>query len=66
MRFNMSRDIGVLALGLDICPVYLLQSFLRVRFSGIKGSDKLYVLFDGSALTRYQFCSDSSKMLKFL
>jgi hypothetical protein len=40
---------------LDICPVYLLQSFLRVRFSGIKGSDKLYVHFDGSALTRYQF-----------
>ena len=42
---------------LDICPVYLLQSFLRVLFSGIKGSDKLYVPFDGSALTRYQFCS---------
>ena len=30
---------------LDICLVYLLQSFLRVRFSGIKGSDKLYVHF---------------------
>jgi hypothetical protein len=25
---------------LDICPVYLLRSFLRVRFSGIKGSDQ--------------------------
>jgi hypothetical protein len=50
---------------LDICPVYLLQSFLRVRFSGIKGSDKLYVHFDGSALTRYQFCYVLQKCLSF-
>ena len=50
---------------LGICPVYLLQSFLRVRFSGIKGSDKLYVHFDGSALTRYQFCYVLQKCLSF-
>jgi hypothetical protein len=47
---------------LGICPVYLLQSFLRVRFSSIKRSDKLYVHFDWSALTRYQFCSVLQKV----
>ena len=52
--------------GLGICPVCLLQSFLRVRFSGIKQSDKFYVHVDGSALTRYQFCSVLQIFFKFL
>lgn len=50
---------------LNICPVYLLQSYLRVRFAGVNGSHKLYVHFDGSALTRYQFCSVLQKCLSF-
>jgi integrase len=49
----------------DICPVLLLQSYLRIRFSGLKGSNKLFVHFDGKGLTRYQFCSILQKCLQF-
>jgi hypothetical protein len=28
---------------IDICPVLLLQSYLRIRFSGLTGSNKLFV-----------------------
>ena len=49
----------------DICPIQLLQSYLAVRFSGVNGSSKLFVHFDGSGLTRFQFCSVLQKCLRF-
>ena len=49
----------------NICPISLLKSYLKVRFSGTDSSNKLYVHFEGSSLTRYQFCSVLQKCLGF-
>ena len=50
---------------IDICPVLLLESYLRIRFSGLRGSNKLFVHFDGEGLKRYQFCLVLQKCLQF-
>ena len=50
---------------IDICPVLLLQSYLRIRFSCLKGSNKLFVHFNSEGLTRYQLCSVLQKCLQF-
>lgn len=50
---------------LALCPINLLQSFTRLRFSGLNGSNKLYIHFSGRALTKYQFCSILQKSLSF-
>lgn len=49
----------------DLCPVRLLQSFLKLRFSGLNGSNKLFVHFDGACLSKYQFSSALQKCLQF-
>ena len=41
----------------DICPVKRLKQFLVMRYSGPTCSSPVYVHFDGSNLTRYQFNS---------
>lgn len=48
-----------------ICPINLLKSFICTRFSGLNGSNKLYIHFNGQALTKYQFCSVLQKSLRF-
>ena len=52
-------------LDIDICPVKLLRRYFSIRFSGMNGSNKLFVHFDGSPLTRFQFCSVLKKCLAF-
>jgi hypothetical protein len=49
----------------DLCPARLLQSFLKLRFSGLNGSNKLFVHFDGACLSEYQFSSVLQKCLQF-
>ena len=41
----------------DICPVKRLKQFVVMRYSGPTCSSPVYVHFDGSNLTRYQFNS---------
>ena len=40
----------------NICPIFWLNSYLKLRFSGIHGSNKLFVHFEGSVLC----CSSES------
>jgi hypothetical protein len=47
----------------DVCPVKLLREYLKVRFPARLGP--LFLHFDGSVLTRYQFNSTLQKALKF-
>ena len=49
----------------DLCPVRLLQSFLKLRFSGLNGSNKLFVHVDGACLSKYQFSSVLQMCLQF-
>ena len=47
----------------DVCPVKLLREYLKVRFPA--RLCPLFLHFDGSVLTRYQFISVLQKALKF-
>jgi hypothetical protein len=49
----------------DICPVKRLKQFLVMRYSGPTCSSPVYIHFDGSNLTRYQFNSVLLKTLQF-
>jgi hypothetical protein len=49
----------------DICPVKRLKQFLVMRYSGPTCSSPVYIHFDGSNLTRYQFYSVLLKTLQF-
>ena len=50
---------------ISICPVYLLQCYLRIRTPGTQSSQKLYIHFNGSPLTKHQFGSVLLKALRF-
>ncbi|VDI71062.1 Hypothetical predicted protein [Mytilus galloprovincialis] len=47
----------------SLCPIHLLKQFLQIRYPS-SGSN-LYIHFDGSSLTRYQFSSILQKSLSF-
>lgn len=47
-----------------ICPLQLLKSYFHVRINSV-GNSKLFVHLNGSALTKYQFCSMLQKSLEF-
>jgi hypothetical protein len=49
----------------DLFPVRLLRSFLKLRFSGLDGSNKLFLHFDGACLSKYQFSSVLQKSCNF-
>jgi hypothetical protein len=49
----------------NMSDVRLLQSFLKLRFSGLNGSNKLFVHFDGACLSKSQFSSVLQKCLQF-
>lgn len=39
----------------SVCPVILVQEYLKISSSPVNRSDKLMVPFDGSVITKYQF-----------
>ena len=47
----------------SICPVRLLQTYLNIRHRSL--NSPLYIHFDGSFLSRYQFCSVLQRALSF-
>lgn len=48
-----------------ICPIALLRAFLEIRANCTHNSNKLFIHFNGTPLTNYQFRSILQKSLKF-
>lgn len=63
-----SKSVTIILRGqtdLEICPIMLIQAYLKVRCTSVGCSNKLFVHFNGKPMTKYQFRSVLKKCLIF-